>query len=391
MQHCFCLVVIHHSLYEIQDPFVGQLASSGPEARDAAAEAALASLVANGTVSAYWHTRILAELFEKISEMKWADEFRAIQAPRIQNGAPDVPISPFFEAGLRQSNDIVTSSDNERLICSICGIVTTSEAHLAEHQKGRRHQKNLERIRLQQNTLTAAAHPDSDAKQAETDWNEDPIDRKTSEIGRRNTIDQLPSTLSDALIRRSSSMVSQASTSIYEGFPCVRVGDVVLPSSMDLRAFLDEMQHAEDRGQENKAKGPEELQQKADTLDIPQHNATRRFSPNKSKHAGHRSNSFSKTYYAASNYTGDPAMFGSSSGIPYQAQVQYIHPYMQHMMAAPYMQTMGAYHQGGSPENQVPIMIPPTSHLQVSSPRGKRPEYWPSPRGAHQNGGNGRG
>lgn len=42
------------------------------------------------------------------------------------------------------------------------------------------------------------------------------------------------------LIRR------QSSGNIYEGFPCVRVGEYNLPSSMDLRQFLDEVQHEKD-------------------------------------------------------------------------------------------------------------------------------------------------
>ena len=38
----------------------------------------------------------------------------------------------------------------------------------------------------------------------------------------------------------------QSSGNIYEGFPCVRVGEYNLPSSMDLRQFLDEVQHEKD-------------------------------------------------------------------------------------------------------------------------------------------------
>lgn len=34
----------------------------------------------------------------------------------------------------------------------------------------------------------------------------------------------------------------QSSGNVYDGFPCVRVGDVLLPSSMDLRAYLEEVQ-----------------------------------------------------------------------------------------------------------------------------------------------------
>jgi len=33
---------------------------------------------------------------------------------------------------------------------------------------------------------------------------------------------------------------------VYDNFPCVRVGDYNLPSSMDLRQYLDEMQEVGD-------------------------------------------------------------------------------------------------------------------------------------------------
>ena len=44
----------------------------------------------------------------------------------------------------------------------------------------------------------------------------------------------------EGLIRRKSS------GNVYEDFPCVRVGDYDLPSSMDLRQYLDEMQQVGD-------------------------------------------------------------------------------------------------------------------------------------------------
>ena len=34
----------------------------------------------------------------------------------------------------------------------------------------------------------------------------------------------------------------KSSGTVYDNFPCVRVGDYDLPSSMDLRQYLDEMQ-----------------------------------------------------------------------------------------------------------------------------------------------------
>ena len=38
----------------------------------------------------------------------------------------------------------------------------------------------------------------------------------------------------------------EPSGNVYDNFPCVRVGDYDLPSSMDLRQYLDEMQEVGD-------------------------------------------------------------------------------------------------------------------------------------------------
>lgn len=38
-----------------------------------------------------------------------------------------------------------------------------------------------------------------------------------------------------------------SSGNVYDDFPCVRVGDYDLPSSMDLRQYLDEMQQVGDQ------------------------------------------------------------------------------------------------------------------------------------------------
>ena len=38
----------------------------------------------------------------------------------------------------------------------------------------------------------------------------------------------------------------KSSGNVYDDFPCVRVGDYDLPSSMDLRQYLDEMQQVGD-------------------------------------------------------------------------------------------------------------------------------------------------
>jgi len=187
---------------------------------------------------------------------------------------------------VRHRNPVVPT---DRLICPTCGIVTTSEGHLKEHLAGRRHLKNLERVQQQQQGATigparfAAGGDSSDAVDSGQEnkivgadggaTNEDgPEPRfqsrrtksgidgsssssvsitsprasaKDGQLSSLCTIDRLPSSLSDAFVRRSSSSLHRHSSgNVYEGFPCVRVGDVILPSSMDLRAFLDEMQQA---------------------------------------------------------------------------------------------------------------------------------------------------
>jgi hypothetical protein len=46
--------------------------------------------------------------------------------------------------------------------------------------------------------------------------------------------------LSGGALLSTGSVQRLPSGELYDGFPCVRVGDVLLPSSMDLRAFLGE-------------------------------------------------------------------------------------------------------------------------------------------------------
>ena len=47
--------------------------------------------------------------------------------------------------------------------------------------------------------------------------------------------------LSGGVLLSAGSLPRLPSGDVYEGFPCVRIGDVLLPSSMDLRAFLGEL------------------------------------------------------------------------------------------------------------------------------------------------------
>lgn len=191
-----------------------------------------------------------------------------------------------FPGGNSGNDGIINNAPvpTDRLICPTCGIVTTSEGHLKEHLAGRRHLKNLERLQQQQQGATtgparfAAAGSSSAADAGQESgivgsdvgvMNEGGPDPRTpprrtksgigsgsfsissspspaegAQLTTLSTIDRLPSSLSDAFLRRSSSLHRHSSGNVYEGFPCVRVGDVILPSSMDLRAFLDEMQQA---------------------------------------------------------------------------------------------------------------------------------------------------
>ena len=229
-------------MFLLQAPFIGQLASSSSEARDAAAEASLAYLVISGTLSAYWQTKILVDLVVKPTGevIPTLVEPRA-NSPRVgQASNNSIPTSPFV-GQIANSG----STDTERLICSICGIVTTSEAHLKEHQKGRRHLKNLERLQQQQKAATVHKEELKEGPEGyQKEYNmpsEESENHRLQNLSITNTIEQLPSTLSDAIIRRNSSQINKQNSNVYEGFPCVRVGDFALPSSMDLRAFLEEM------------------------------------------------------------------------------------------------------------------------------------------------------
>ena len=209
------------------------------------------------------------------------------------HGQDILPPSPFVDSGAsmqggsgsgrpssptrRPGGDHSAGVPSENLICPICGIVTTSEGHLKEHLAGRRHQKNLERLQqqgmahLHVGAAAAAGGNQAEDENEEEEPNTPPASgaavttpstttpnaaggpfssssssTPTPQLATLSTIDRLPSSLSDAFLRRSSSLHRNPSGNVYEGFPCVRVGDHILPSSMDLRAFLDEMQQVGD-------------------------------------------------------------------------------------------------------------------------------------------------
>ena len=111
--------------------FVGR-GVSAQEARDASALRALSFLTTSGLITAYWKTTAL-DNFVKGGRVL---ETHVLSADRGTGETHSFNLSgPIFSA----------HSAAERLICSVCGIATTSEAHLMEHQKGRRHKKNVER------------------------------------------------------------------------------------------------------------------------------------------------------------------------------------------------------------------------------------------------------
>ena len=278
--------------------FQGPFEESEAESRDAAAEVALRALVECGLVAAYWQTRALLVQSHKVSAADLSENVQQ-QCLFVSSPAPGtMPPSPFVDAAaaVRSSgnsgNDGIMNNNAfvpiDRLICPTCGIVTTSEGHLKEHLAGRRHLKNLERLQqLQQgvttgpvrfDTAAAAAAAGQETGVVKTDLGgmnqgepDPPTQPRRTKSGidsgstfstststtttvpaeggiqptTLSTIDRLPSSLSDAFLRRSnSSLHRHSSGNVYEGFPCVRIGDHILPSSMDLRAFLDEMQQA---------------------------------------------------------------------------------------------------------------------------------------------------
>ncbi len=116
---------------EEEASFVGQ-GVSAQEARDASALRALSFLTTSGLITAYWKTTALDNSFKS---------GRVLDTHSLSADCGVGAKSPFNLSGPK----LFAQSASERLICSVCGIATTSEAHLTEHQKGRRHKKNVER------------------------------------------------------------------------------------------------------------------------------------------------------------------------------------------------------------------------------------------------------
>jgi hypothetical protein len=117
--------------------FVGR-AVSPQEARDASAMQALAFLTTSGIVTTYWKTSALENTAKGGRTPEAEAHFLTADSSRVE-------VSPFTVG----APEFAANPVAERLICTVCGIATTSEAHLLEHQNGRRHQKNLERLQQQ--------------------------------------------------------------------------------------------------------------------------------------------------------------------------------------------------------------------------------------------------
>ena len=251
--------------------FQGAPKESEAEARDDAAETALSALLQCGLVAAYWQTRALMVQSQQLAASQAATV--SLRQLVVSTDTVALPQSPFVSNSSGTGGGGAAAATpgtqhlhappvpQDHLICPICGIVTTSEGHLKEHLAGRRHQKNLERLQQQQQmgmgmnpaalaAAAAIAEIDGEKPEKKADGRSStppppsPGPLLPPPLATLSTIDRLPSSLSDAFIRRSSSLLRHPSGNVYEGFPCVRVGDVVLPSSMDLRAFLEEMQQA---------------------------------------------------------------------------------------------------------------------------------------------------
>lgn len=117
-----------------------------------------------------------------------------------------------------------------------------------DHYKGRRHLKNVERQQAQAAAAAAAASgqlpPGAPAPRAPFDSStpfagsggssSGGLQRSTSGI----TLGADGLRLSGGVLLSAGSLPRLPSGDVLEGFPCVRIGDVLLPSSMDLRAFL---------------------------------------------------------------------------------------------------------------------------------------------------------
>lgn len=95
-----------------------------------------------------------------------------------------------------------------QFFCPACGIATTSEANLQDHLGGRKHARRVQHLA-------------------------------------KASLMQAPTSLAPAF-GGEGLLSREPSGNVYDNFPCVRVGDYDLPSSMDLRQYLDEMQEVGD-------------------------------------------------------------------------------------------------------------------------------------------------
>lgn len=348
---------------------MGQMAESSSEARDAAAEAALSYMTLSNTVSAYWQTRILLDLVSKSPSITRQEPRMSVAGGTTSSQvcAASVPASPF--------SSMVTTPpkivDNENLICSICGIVTTSVAHLSEHKKGRRHLKNLARLQEQQKANMPPVKAPASLHEDESDSQPDiPNELDTNHISVSNTIDKLPSSLSDAMARRNSQPLRQSSN-VYESFPCVRVGEYALPSSMDLRAFLEEMENREEilsepsprithKSPRDRKKSPKQTPRNSS-----QHSTPRQRSSNQQTPRDNGKSRISPRMEPAGPY-------------PYHMPHDFIPNYGM-VMSDPYHSDLGGYQYGPIPF--IPYMpqqgMVPTQVLQPVTSGQMMPAYFP--------------
>lgn len=133
-----------------------------------------------------------------------------------------------------------------RYYCEVCGVATTSETNLQDHIRGRKHQRRASRA--------AEAAGQSPLELNGLDMRRRSV--SASALERMVSRAQLPG-LGDRLSSNASfssqmnrgeaaamagNLQRMPSGNVYEGFPCIRIGDFVLPSSMDFRQYLDEMQ-----------------------------------------------------------------------------------------------------------------------------------------------------
>ena len=178
--------------------FIGQ-GVSAQEARDASALRALSFLTTSGLTTAYWKTTALENTVKGGRILESRAHFLSSERDRgVRNEmSPFTLNSPDFSA--------------ERLICSVCGIATTSAAHLAEHQQGRRHKKKVERLAQQ---LAGAGGGRARPTPGGRSRPREPQPRDGLGPGRSALLDALPSTLSDSVGRsynRDPSLAGQGS------------------------------------------------------------------------------------------------------------------------------------------------------------------------------------